>query len=225
MKGKTLKQRARRVARKTRRVRGGFWSTTAKVAPLSSPETRKIESQFDIFIDKFNGSISDETSKSSANDIMAYYESQPEYKRDVDTDLKYPYAGKKILITYKESEQYSLKHDFSMCDIEALCEYIANKRLGSLNDQRLKETLSNGALYIIKTILEKIGTDVTTDSVKRFMLQYIWNDTPLVKKNLDEVIVHLGYEVSQEERIKTDDIFKKLEQGEITPQDAAKLLK
>jgi hypothetical protein len=188
MKVKTLKQRKLKHSRKTRRVRGGFWSRTAKVAPLPSPEKRKIESQFDIFINKFNGSIADETSKSSANDMLAYYESQPEYKRDVDTDLKYPYSGKKLLITYKEVEQYSLKHDFSMCDIEALCGYIANKRLGSLNDMRLKEVLSNGALYIIKTILEKIGTDVTTDSVKRFMLQYIWNDTPIVKKNLDDSV-------------------------------------
>jgi hypothetical protein len=163
-------------------MHGGFWGT--KVAP--SPETRKIESQFDIFTDKFNGSIADETGKSSTSDMIAYYEAQPEYKQAANFDLSYPYTGKKLTITYRETEEYSLKHDFSVCDIEALCEYIAQKRLGSLNDLDLKELLANGAFNIIQTILEKIGTDVTTDSVKRFMLQYIWKDTPIVKKKLDD---------------------------------------
>jgi hypothetical protein len=165
-------------------MHGGFWGT--KVAP--SPETRKIESQFDIFIDKFNGSIADETGKTSTSDMVAYYESQPEYKQAANFDLSYPYTGKKLMITYRETESYSLKHDFSVCDIEALCEYIAEKRLGSLNDATLKQLLANGAFNIIQTILEKIGTDVTTDSVKRFMLQYIWKDTPVVKKKLDDTV-------------------------------------
>jgi len=163
-------------------MHGGFWGT--KVAP--SPETRKIESQFDIFTDKFNGSIADETGKTSTSDMIAYYESQPEYKQPANFDLSYPYTGKKLVITYRETEEYSLKHDFSVCDIEALCEYIAQKRLGSVNDATLKQLLANGAFNIIQTILEKIGTDVTTDSVKRFMLQYIWKDTPIVKKKLDD---------------------------------------
>jgi hypothetical protein len=165
-------------------MHGGFWGT--KVAP--SPETRKIESQFDIFIDKFNGSIADETGKTSTSDMIAYYESQPEYKPAANFDLVYPYTGKKLVITYRETEEYSLKHDFSVCDIEALCEYIAEKRLGSVNDATLKQLLANGALNIIQTILEKIGTDVTTDSVKRFMLQYVWKDTPVVKKKLDDTV-------------------------------------
>ena len=179
---RTLRQK--RNHKKTRRMRGGFWGT--KVAP--SPETRKIESQFDIFIDKFNGSLADETGKTSTSDMIAYYESQPEYKPPANFDLVYPYTGKKLVITYRETEEYSLKHDFSVCDIEALCEYIAEKRLANVNDATLKQLLANGALNIIQTILEKIGTDVTTDSVKRFMLQYVWKDTPVVKKKLDDTV-------------------------------------
>jgi hypothetical protein len=175
-------KRTQRITRKN--MKGGWWSSS-KVAPSPnvSPNTRKIESQFDLFIDKFNGSIADEIGQT---DMLTYYNETQEYNTESDTDIKYPYMGKNLIITYRESEEYSLKHDFSVCDIEPLCEYIAEKRLGSIQNYPVKEKLEHGALYIIKTILEKIGTDVTTDSVKRFMLQYIWNDTPLVKQKLDE---------------------------------------
>jgi len=48
---------------------------------------------------------------------------------------------------------------------------------------------------------------------------------PTVKKNLDDVIVALGYEVSDEEKASKEEIFKKLEKGEITASEAAKLIK
>jgi hypothetical protein len=78
--------------------------------------------------------------------------------------------------------------------------------------------LSKEHLFFIEVFIKNKGNIKAIE--KELGISY-----PTVKKNLDEVIVHLGYEVSQEERIKTDDIFKKLEQGEITPQEAAKLLK
>jgi hypothetical protein len=145
---------------------------------------RTIISQFDIFIDKFNGSIKDETGKNSAADIDAYYEGQPEY-RDTDTKLKWPYSGKKIKITYRETEEYSINHNSDICDIKALCDYIASRRKKALGMTISTNKISNGAAYIIKTILEKIGTDVTTDSVRRFLLEYIWKNTPIVKRDYE----------------------------------------
>lgn len=165
--------------KKTRRG-GGLFS--AKVAPL--PNTvRKIKSQFDIFIDKFIMSIKDETGKTSAAEIDAYYEEQPEYKA-IDTKLRWPYSGTRIKLTYREAEEYSVNHDGDTCDIKALCDYIASKRKKALPLSLSTNKISNGAAYIIKTILEKIGTDVTTDSVRRFLLEYIWKDTPVVKRDV-----------------------------------------
>jgi hypothetical protein len=172
----------KRYGKKTRRG-GGFFSS-AKVAPLPSTTTpRTIKSQFDIFIDKFNGSIKDETGKASATEIDAYYEAQPEY-RAIDTKLKWPYSGTKIKLTYRDAEEYSVTHDSDVCDIKALCDYIASKRKKALPLSLSTNKISNGAAYIIKTILEKIGTDVTTDSVRRFLLEYIWKDTPTVKRDV-----------------------------------------
>ncbi len=48
---------------------------------------------------------------------------------------------------------------------------------------------------------------------------------PTVKRNLDEVIISLGYEVSEEDKMRKEEIFKKLEKGEITALEAAKLIK
>jgi hypothetical protein len=181
MKTRSLKQRR---GKKTRR--GGGLFSSAKVAPLpalpNAGTERKIGSKFDIFIDKFIGSIKDETGKNSAEDINAYYESQPEYEA-IDTKLKWPYSGKQFKITYRQSEEYSVKHDSSVCDIKALCDYIAVKRIRVSKLPLSKDKISNGAAYIIKSILEKIGTDVTTDSVRRFLLEYIWKDTPVVKRD------------------------------------------
>ena len=55
--------------------------------------------------------------------------------------------------------------------------------------------------------------DVDKEIEKELGISY-----PTVKKNLDEVIVHLGYQVDEEEKNKKDEIFMKLEKGEITPQ-------
>lgn len=181
MKTRAVKQRR---GKKTRRNGGGLFST-AKVSPLPNTVTgRKIKSQFDIFIDKFIMSIKDETGKSSAAEIDAYYESQPEYTA-IDTKLKWPYSGTKIKLTYRDTEEYSVKHDNSICDIKALCDYISSRRKKALPLSLSTNKISNGAAYIIKTILEKIGTDVTTDSVRRFLLEYIWKDTPIVKRDYE----------------------------------------
>ena len=78
--------------------------------------------------------------------------------------------------------------------------------------------LSKEHLYFIEVFIKNKGNIKQIE--KELGISY-----PTVKKNLDEVIVHLGYEVSEEEKIKKDEVFKKLEKGEITPQEAAKLLK
>lgn len=78
--------------------------------------------------------------------------------------------------------------------------------------------LSKEHLYFIEVFIKNKGNIKQIE--KELGISY-----PTVKKNLDEVIVHLGYEVSEEEKVKKDEIFKKLEKGEITPQEAAKLLK
>jgi hypothetical protein len=78
--------------------------------------------------------------------------------------------------------------------------------------------LSKEHLYFIEVFIKNRGNIKQIE--KELGISY-----PTVKKNLDEVIIHLGYEVSEEEKEKKEDIFKKLENGEITPQEAAKLLK
>jgi hypothetical protein len=181
-----MKTRALKEKRGKKTRRGGGLFSAAKVAPLPAlPNTatgRKIQSQFDILIDKFIGSIKDETGKDTVEEIDAYYESQPEYK-PIDTKLRWPYSGKQFKITYRQSEEYSVRHDSNVCDIKALSDYIALKRIRASKLPLSKDKISNGAAYIIKTILEKIGTDVTTDSVRRFLLEYIWKDTPIVKRD------------------------------------------
>jgi hypothetical protein len=78
--------------------------------------------------------------------------------------------------------------------------------------------LSLEHLYFIEVFIKNKGNIKQIE--KELGISY-----PTVKKNLDEVIVHLGYQVDEEEKIKKDEIFMKLEKGEITPQEAAKLLK
>lgn len=78
--------------------------------------------------------------------------------------------------------------------------------------------LSKEDLYFIEVFIKNRGNIKQIE--KELGISY-----PTVKKNLDEVIVHLGYEVNDEEKVKKDDVFKKLESGEITAKEAAKLLK
>jgi hypothetical protein len=177
MPSKTLK---RKKLRQRQTLKGGFLWSKAKVAPL----TRTISSPFDLFIDKFNGSIQDETHESDTQKMLAYYSTAEEYK-ERESELKYPYAEKKLVLTYGD-ESYPIKHPYTVCDIEPLTRYIAQKRLVDKQSPELEEKIAHGASYIITTILEKIGTDVTTNSVKRFMKQYIWDDTPLVKEKLEK---------------------------------------
>lgn len=78
--------------------------------------------------------------------------------------------------------------------------------------------LSKEHLYFIEVFIKNKGNIKQIE--KELGISY-----PTVKKNLDEVIVSLGYEVNDEDKANKEEIFKKLEKGEITALEAAKLLK
>lgn len=78
--------------------------------------------------------------------------------------------------------------------------------------------LSKEDLYFIEVFIKNRGNIKQIE--KELGISY-----PTVKKSLDEVIVSLGYEISEEEKIKKDEVFMKLEKGEISAKEAAKLIK
>lgn len=78
--------------------------------------------------------------------------------------------------------------------------------------------LSKDHLYFIEVFIKNRGNIKQIE--KELGISY-----PTVKKNLDEVIVSLGYELSEEDKVKKQEIFDKLEKGEITASEAAKLIK
>lgn len=78
--------------------------------------------------------------------------------------------------------------------------------------------LSKEDLYFIEVFIKNRGNIKHIE--KELGISY-----PTVKRNLDDVIVSLGYKVSDEDKMKKDEIFKKLEKGEITALEAAKLIK
>lgn len=78
--------------------------------------------------------------------------------------------------------------------------------------------LSKEYLYFIEVFIKNRGNIKQIE--KELGISY-----PTVKKNLDEVIVSLGYEVHEEEKVHKEDVFSRLENGEITALEAAKLLK
>lgn len=78
--------------------------------------------------------------------------------------------------------------------------------------------LSKEDLYFIEVFIKNRGNIKQIE--KELGISY-----PTVKKNLDEVIINLGYEVVDDNKIKKDDVFDKLAKGEITAKEAAKLLK
>jgi hypothetical protein len=78
--------------------------------------------------------------------------------------------------------------------------------------------LSKEHLYFIEVFLKNRGNIKQIE--KELGISY-----PTVKKNLDEVIVSMGYEIDEEEKANKEEIFKKLEKGEITASEAAKLMK
>ncbi|QMS84745.1 DUF2089 domain-containing protein [Candidatus Xianfuyuplasma coldseepsis] len=78
--------------------------------------------------------------------------------------------------------------------------------------------LSIEHLYFIEVFIKNRGSIKAIE--KELGISY-----PTVKKNLDEVIVSLGYEVDDEEKANKAEVFKKLENGEISALEAAKLLK
>ena len=73
-------------------------------------------------------------------------------------------------------------------------------------------------LYFIEVFIKNRGNIKQIE--KELGISY-----PTVKKTLDEVIVSLGYEVSEEDKVKKDEVFAKLEKGEISAKEAAKLIK
>jgi len=78
--------------------------------------------------------------------------------------------------------------------------------------------LSKEHLYFIEVFIKNRGNIKQIE--KELGISY-----PTVKRNLDEVIISLGYKVSDEEKLKKDEIFRRLEKGEITALEAAKLIK
>jgi len=78
--------------------------------------------------------------------------------------------------------------------------------------------LSKEHLYFIEVFIKNRGNIKQIE--KELGISY-----PTVKRNIDEVIVSLGYEISEEERTSKEEVFKKLEKGEITALEAAKLIK
>lgn len=78
--------------------------------------------------------------------------------------------------------------------------------------------LSTENLYFIEVFIKNRGNIKQIE--KELGISY-----PTVKKNLDEVIVSLGYKVNEEDKGKTSNILSKLEKGEISASEAAKLLK
>ena len=78
--------------------------------------------------------------------------------------------------------------------------------------------LSKEHLYFIEVFIKNRGSIKQIE--KELGISY-----PTVKKNLDDVIQSLGYEVSDEEKLKKEEVFKKLEKGEITAVEAANLIK
>ena len=78
--------------------------------------------------------------------------------------------------------------------------------------------LSKEDLYFIEVFIKNRGSIKAIE--KELGVSY-----PTVKKNLDEVIVALGYTVDDKDDVDRAEIFQKLEKGEISAQEAAKLLK
>lgn len=78
--------------------------------------------------------------------------------------------------------------------------------------------LTKEHLYFIEVFIKNRGNIKQIE--KELGISY-----PTVKKNLDEVIVSLGYELSEEDKAKKEDVFAKLEKGEISASEAAKLIK
>jgi hypothetical protein len=78
--------------------------------------------------------------------------------------------------------------------------------------------LSKEDLYFIEIFIKNRGNIKQIE--KELGVSY-----PTVKKNLDEVIAALGYTVDDKDDVDRADIFRKLENGEISALEAAKLLK
>jgi len=78
--------------------------------------------------------------------------------------------------------------------------------------------LSKEHLYFIEVFIKNRGNIKQIE--KELGISY-----PTVKRSIDEVIVSLGYEISEEEKTSKEEVFKKLEKGEITALEAAKLIK
>ena len=79
--------------------------------------------------------------------------------------------------------------------------------------------LSKEHLYFIELFIKNKGSIKQLE--KELNVSY-----PTVKKMLDEVIVQLGYTVTEEENDpKKDEILQKLANGEISSEEALKLLK
>lgn len=80
------------------------------------------------------------------------------------------------------------------------------------------EYLNNEQLNFIEIFLKCRGN--IKDVERELKISY-----PTVRSKLDDVIEALGYKVSQKEQSKNSEIVDMLEKGEITPDEALKMMK
>jgi hypothetical protein len=78
--------------------------------------------------------------------------------------------------------------------------------------------LSKEDLYFIEIFIKNRGNIKAIE--KELGISY-----PTVKKNLDEVISALGYKVDEEDDVDQSEILNRLANGEISAEEAAKLIK
>lgn len=78
--------------------------------------------------------------------------------------------------------------------------------------------LTSESLYFIEVFIKNRGNIKLVE--KELNISY-----PTVKKMLDEVIVGLGYKVDDEEKIESASVLDKVKSGEISVDEALKILK
>lgn len=80
------------------------------------------------------------------------------------------------------------------------------------------EQLSSEQLSFVETFLKCRG--IIKDVEKELGISY-----PTVRGKLDDVIKSLGYDIAEEKDSSLDDVIRKLESGELTPEEALKQIK
>lgn len=109
------------------------------------------------------------------------------------------------------------KHDLFVTKLE--CSHCHTEISGQFQLSKFNY-LSKEHLYFIELFIKNKGSIKQLE--KELKVSY-----PTVKKMLDEVIVSLGYDVKDddEDQVNKDEILERLSKGEITSEEALKLLK